>query len=295
MKNTILGFAILLMTLGVTNLQAQDSTDYFPLHVGDFWRYKGDEQQWDAIKVVDTSIIDGKRYYVRQHPIPYTYYDTLGVDSLREVFQYVGNENWTLYKFNASVGDTWSYTYITPLDTQHVVIRLTAKLDSFTVGSGPLKGVYRNVLVFYNDIPGTYDAWSYDYLAPGLGLIYREWQLDRRILYGAIINGKLYGDTSTTDIKLTNIPIPTDFKLLQNYPNPFNPTTTIEYKLSERMFVDLSIYDLLGRKVKTLVRGFREPGTYEAKLEGGDLPSGIYLYRLEAGQTVLVRKAMLVK
>lgn len=144
-------------------------------------------------------------------------------------------------------------------------------------------------------MPGYYDVWSYDYLAPGLGLIFRNTYLDRRILYGATIAGKLYGDTSTTDIRVINIPIPTNIKLLQNYPNPFNPTTTIEYNLPERTLVVLSVYDVLGRKVKTLVRGFRDAGTYEAKLEGGDMLSGTYFYRLRAGENVLVRKAVLVK
>lgn len=86
-----------------------------------------------------------------------------------------------------------------------------------------------------------------------------------------------------------------EFRLNQNYPNPFNPSTTIQYELSERVFVELSVYDVLGRKVKTLVREFKYPGIHEARLEGGDLPSGIYIYRLTAGGNVLARKAMLIK
>lgn len=86
-----------------------------------------------------------------------------------------------------------------------------------------------------------------------------------------------------------------EFRLNQNYPNPFNPSTTIQYELSERVFVELSVYDVLGRKVKTLVREFKYPGIHEARLEGGDLPSGIFIYRLTAGQGLLMGKAMLIK
>ena len=302
MRNAILGFLMLVVTLPSANLHAQDSTDYFPLHVGDFWRYKGDEQLWSARQDVDTTRINGNKYFVlRWYPlyqgvVADAVDDTVRVDTSGDVFFLNGTEEQLLYKFHSVVNDTWEYRYVFASgDTVTHVVTLAAVLDTFQISGGPLKGTYRNVIVFYDDQPGAYDAWTYSYFAPGYGLIFKQWQLDERIMYGALINGRLYGDTNTTDIKLTETPIATNFRLLQNYPNPFNPSSTIEYDLPERTFVDLSVYDLLGRKLKTLVRGLRDAGTYEAKLEGGDLPSGIYLYRLEAEQTVLVRKAMLVK
>ena len=302
MKKTELGFLVFTMMLFATQLQAQDSTDYFPMHVGDFWRYKGDEQIWSARQDVDTTRINGKEYFVlRWYPlyqgiVADAVDDTVRVDTSGNVFFLNGTKEQLLYKFDSMVNDTWEYHYVFASgDTATHVVKLAAVLDSFQILEGPLKGSYRNVFVFYDDQPGAYDAWTYSYFAPGFGLIFKQWQLDQRIMYGAVLNGKLYGDTSTTDIKLTNAPIPTNFKLQQNYPNPFNPSTTIEYDLPERAFVDLSVYDILGRKVKTLVRGLREAGTYQSHLEGGDLPSGIYFYRLTAGRRVLVGKAVLAK
>lgn len=305
MRNAIVGFAVLVTTLLAGNLKAQDSTNYFPLHVGDFWRYKGDETIWSGKSINDSVSINEQKYYLREWSprIPASYFGEAQLDTVRTndslaVVFYAKGTDYPFYKFDVSVGDTWSYPdwpWQSPFDTIRYVVTFMGRLDSFSISSGPMKGAYRNVLVYFRDRPGAYDAWSYDYLAPGLGLIYRNWYLDQRILYGAVINGKLYGDTTTTGIKGKGTPIPQSFQLLQNYPNPFNPTTVIKYNLPERTFVDLSVYDVLGRKVKTLVRGFREAGTYEAKLEGGDMPSGIYLYRLVAGQDVLVRKAVLVK
>ena len=262
--------------------------------MGDFWRYRGEEQWWDAIEVVDTTLIGGEKYYVREHPVPYVYYDTLSCDTSGQVRQVVNKRERTLYKFNISIGDTWSYNYITPYDTQRVIIKLVAKLDGFQM-VGPLGGTYHDVLVFFADIPGAYDVWRYDYLAPGLGLIFSQWQMDRRTLYGAVIGGKLYGDTSAKVVKVVEDAVSRNFKLLQNYPNPFNSATMIGYELAEPALVDLSIYDVLGRKVKRLVWGFKSSGTHEAKLEGGELPTGIYFYRLVAGNTTFTRKLVYLR
>ena len=76
---------------------------------------------------------------------------------------------------------------------------------------------------------------------------------------------------------------PDDFLNLQNYPNPFNPSTTIAFDLSRPGFVSLKIYDLLGRQEETLVEEFKEAGNYRITWDAGDLPSGVYLCRLEIG------------
>ena len=76
---------------------------------------------------------------------------------------------------------------------------------------------------------------------------------------------------------------PTQFTLYQNYPNPFNPITTIRFDLPKSSFVTLRIFDLLGREITTLVNEKRPAGTYTVEWNGKELPSGIYLYRLKAG------------
>jgi hypothetical protein len=92
--------------------------------------------------------------------------------------------------------------------------------------------------------------------------------------------------------------IPTGFNLEQNYPNPFNPSTRIQYAISERQFVQLKVYDLLGNEVATLVNEEKEPGIYKVDFNAGQtisLSSGVYFYRLVAGEFVQTKKMILTK
>ncbi len=75
-------------------------------------------------------------------------------------------------------------------------------------------------------------------------------------------------------------PIPKPFRLLQNYPNPFRITTTIEYELTTPQLVTLTVFDTLGRSVTTLVASWQNTGLYQVGFDAGDLPPGVYFYRL---------------
>ena len=88
---------------------------------------------------------------------------------------------------------------------------------------------------------------------------------------------------------------PTAFALAQNYPNPFNPTTVVRYQLPVVSDVKLVVYELLGREVIVLVNERRDAGSYEVKFDGAGLASGVYLYRLQAGDFVLTRKLLLLR
>jgi hypothetical protein len=89
--------------------------------------------------------------------------------------------------------------------------------------------------------------------------------------------------------------IPSSFALGQNYPNPFNPATEIKYQIAEKSYVELKVFDILGREVRTLVNGVEEAGFKSVKFDAKNLPSGEYTYRLTAGAFVSTRKMMLVK
>jgi hypothetical protein len=89
--------------------------------------------------------------------------------------------------------------------------------------------------------------------------------------------------------------LPGSFTLHQNFPNPFNPTTTIRYDLGQATQVTLEVYDALGRRVATLVDGFVAAGEYTATFSAKDLASGLYLYRLTAGDQVTMKKMVLLK
>ena len=88
--------------------------------------------------------------------------------------------------------------------------------------------------------------------------------------------------------------IPSKFELCQNFPNPFNPSTSITYNVPQRADVSLKIIDVLGRVVAVLFEGMRAPGHYELRWNS-NVPSGIYFYRLQAGEFVDTKKMILLK
>ena len=88
---------------------------------------------------------------------------------------------------------------------------------------------------------------------------------------------------------------PKDFSLSQNYPNPFNPSTKIQYSIPQSSSVTLKVFDILGNEIETLVNEAIPMGTYEITWYAGNLPSGIYFYKLQAGNFVETKKMMLLK
>ncbi len=89
--------------------------------------------------------------------------------------------------------------------------------------------------------------------------------------------------------------LPTHYKLEQNFPNPFNPETSIRYNISKTSLVTLKVYDILGRQVQTLVNGMQTPGQYTVNFNAKKFASGVYLYRLQAGNFIETKKLMLLK
>ncbi|GEM_PF-1406948 len=101
------------------------------------------------------------------------------------------------------------------------------------------------------------------------------------------------GVTSVTD--MIEGETPGTFKLTQNYPNPFNPATQIQFSLPEEAHVTLKVFNVLGQRVKILVDEHHTAGTYTATFDAGMLPSGVYFYRIEAGDFVETKRMMLLK
>ena len=100
----------------------------------------------------------------------------------------------------------------------------------------------------------------------------------------------------TVGIESIGHEIPESFRLHQNYPNPFNPSTKIRFDVPGNMsFVRLTIYDIAGKEVERLVNGELAAGAYEYEFDGSKLSSGMYFYRLEAGEFIETRKMVLLK
>ena len=136
------------------------------------------------------------------------------------------------------------------------------------------------------------------------GIILCETQIVMKT--SATLNGRALAQTAVTldansistsgltDIK-NHKKISLDFALFQNYPNPFNPSTTIRFNLPEASIVKLTIFNILGQEIRTLVNEFRESGVNTINFDASDLNSGMYIYKIEAGDFVQTRKMTLLK
>lgn len=94
---------------------------------------------------------------------------------------------------------------------------------------------------------------------------------------------------------IINNETPVSFYLSQNFPNPFNPSTRINYGLAKSSFVNIIIYDITGKRVKELANEYQTAGNYYADFRADNMPSGIYYYRIQAGDFSEVKKMSLIK
>ena len=98
-----------------------------------------------------------------------------------------------------------------------------------------------------------------------------------------------------TDVEDENNTLPLIYKLEQNYPNPFNPSTIIKFAVPERSNVLIKIYDILGSEVTTLVNEELDAGWYEKIFDAASLSTGVYIYRMKAGNYVSTKKMLMIK
>jgi hypothetical protein len=110
-----------------------------------------------------------------------------------------------------------------------------------------------------------------------------------------LVQVDLDGTSTTYDAQLIQIDSPVQFELEQNYPNPFNPSTTIRYGLPAKSQVTLTVFNTLGQQVATLVDETQDIGYHDVRFNGASLASGVYFYRLRAGDFVSTKATLLVK
>jgi Secretion system C-terminal sorting domain/FIMAH domain len=95
--------------------------------------------------------------------------------------------------------------------------------------------------------------------------------------------------TTTSDIR------PTEYTLVQNYPNPFNPKTNITYQIPQTTFVTLKVYNSLGQEIAILVNEQQSTGTYDVEFKSSNLPSGLYIYKIQTNNYQSAKKMILLK
>lgn len=194
------------------------------------------------------------------------------------------------YKKNAMLGDSWTqlmfgdstFTY-TSVVTDTFLLNI---FDTLVTGKVIRKDLGLVLL---------YQLWTEEF-----GLISTaDFHGVMDYLAGCVINGIVYGDTSTTSVNYEPLDImPEQAELLQNYPNPFNSATNIEYILPKENYVKLAIYNLLGEEIKILVDELQKGGKYRVHFSSSvvnELTSGVYFYSLRVNSSIVTRKMILLR
>ena len=295
---------------------AQDLSQYFPLKVGNVWVYQHNSfitqpcycNKKIRVKVTGTNVYNGKTYYQCQvSTIIISCASPCGMgflpyDSLMRVDTATGN----ILKYSPGSG------CVNPNETL---------LDSLKARKNDTVRVYCQAPVWYStyicsdtnsitvfgsnkesrkyNILGFEGGWSRTYVK-GIGLTRSDcFSVNcngNNQLLGCVINGVVYGDTGfVVGINQLSTEIPDNFSLSQNYPNPFNPTTNFEFRIAESGFVKLTVFDIAGAEIQTLVNRRLSPGTYSVDFDGSNLPSGVYYYRIEANSYTETKKMVLIK
>jgi hypothetical protein len=184
--------------------------------------------------------------------------------------------------------DTSVYGPVVGPRTLNVASGITiTRSRSMTIPASWAPGVYYLNIYAVVDQETAHDSFTFVKLTTGIGASVSQ----------PISAGEEFGEMEVDISSQAQhaVPLPQAITLIGNYPNPFNPTTIICYQLSAASFVNLSVYNVSGKKVAELVNGMHETGTHQVTFDGSGLASGLYLYRLTAGENTAMGKMMLMK
>jgi len=272
-------------------LATSPAHDFFPLELGNSWYFGGDDAGYfvltDTIVDTDTTTgYSGLMYsgYVYEFGAPdsssIAYYEWQGY-----IYRF---EQGIWCKKNMQVGDWW---YELADSTIHTVVAE----ESISVPAGN----FQSMKAYWE--PNIYNDGEFDWFVDQVGLVKTMyWEgsdTSISVLDSAVVNGIHYPN-GTSIPEEQGDPFdspPINFLLLQNYPNPFNPLTEIRYWLPEECWVRLEVYNILGQKVATVIDGKQKAEYKVARWDASPFSSGIYFYRLQAGDFVETKKMILLK
>ncbi len=282
------------------------SVKYFPLNIGNVWFYKWYyyhppfpvDSGISRVSILKDTTVNFKRYfYFKGSPDP----GPLGIFWVR-----VDSLNGRLVRlYNSSCSYSPDEILIDSLSSKK---NDTARECTFPpricsdTGIITMFGIQTRTKNFFGS---QLSCECLDY-AKNIGLFYSSnGELASKVynLKGCIINGVVFGDTVLSEISPINNSIPVSFSLYQNYPNPFNPTTKIKFDIplsrgvpeGRGVLTHMTIYDLLGREVATLVNENLLPGIYEAEWNASNYPSGVYFYKLQTETFNITKRMVLIK
>lgn len=310
MKLTKFILVVALNVLVSGTAMGQDSTlnDYFPIGVGDLWQYEAFEYPtvlYTQVEVLgDTIMWNGKTYRIFETTGHYSQTRFFRVDSGRvyRFYDYPDSCDGEELEFDLTLPDSsiWQPCFLF-YDDLPALFNTTTQFYSRLNVTAPTK-LFWAVLIYdpadtlWGSIP-----FNATWLAQGIGVTRVEAELAApQELTGCIIDGVQYGTITGLAEQVSSPKVPSPIVLLGNYPNPFNPTTIIRFHQRVSGWVDLTVFDLLGRKVSTVLSGFQGRGEKQVLWHGRDsnghlVPSGVYFYRLEFGKYVKSGKMLLLK
>lgn len=222
---------------------------------------------------INLSTFSGQNVY-----IAFRHYDVNGNGMYLDDVAVVGSVPVELASFAASVSGndvTLSWVTATELNNSGFHVERSTGEDSW------------NNIGFVEGHGTTTETQSYTFLDKGLASGIYNYRI-KQVDFGGSF--KYYDLSQEIEIVLPNI-----YSLSQNYPNPFNPTTSIKYSVLVDGLVNITIFNMLGEKVANLVNGIHKTGNYEVTFDAANLVSGMYIYRMESGSYVSVKKMMILK
>ena len=183
-------------------------------------------------------------------------------------------------------GSLWDTTNIPYMNTTGTITGI-----SFINASTGVAVAY-NGMTFLTTNGGT--NWTFE--NAGCGIFHSVWMAPNGKMFAVADMGEIMKNESImTIIETKTDETPISYTLYQNYPNPFNPTTKIKFQIMDYKFTTLKVYNILGKEVASLVNSNLKPGTYEVSFDGSMLSSGVYFYKLEAGNYISTKKMILIK
>jgi hypothetical protein len=289
-------FIILLFPL--LSAFAQDPKEFFPMQIGNYWEYVYKENpvsppvKREILTIrKDTVMPNGKKYFIYSEPdnVNPIYNDYFRIDDSGNVYGYLRGLDCEglYYKLGEQKNAYWK-TYI----------RYWA-CDTLSHKYGIVYDIYKEESKIHKTIELNGDStpyplsMNYSFLTfvEGIGEYHTDCdQCTPKYLEKAIIRGVTVVDKGVIKVPEYKESKKLSYQLYQNYPNPFNPTTKIRYSIGIQstayVSVRLIIYDILGREIRVLSQGMKQPGEYETEWNGRNkygnmVASGIYFYRLE--------------
>lgn len=294
-----MGLFLFFQTLSFSQIDSS-RLEFYPLYKGDLWQYflanewGGGEYRTATVTTIDTLMPNGHQY-ARIDGLPYTTSKYFRVDSLLRIMEYLffphGRNEANIFRLNEKDSTEYEIDYCITDDRSFPPFIFRDNGIFLTHAFGEV----RELMDFQAVNSYEYLRQKHCLLLRGIGVYRVEFSGYNQVaqLTGAIINGRTYGKIVTSvnnhDIR------PLGFALDQNYPNPFNATTTMKYTLPDDSHVTISIYDLLGRKVQTVIDDNIQSGQHTLSVDMSAEPSGVYFLRLRTEKQVITQRMVLLK